>query len=114
LALLVFVASIIVPLIKLIALGSMLLLTRQKSPAFLLSRTRLYRSIDFIGRWAMIDMFMLSILVDLMRFGELAEITPGAGAMYFSAVVILTMIAVSSFDPRLMWDVLPTDESSHS
>ncbi len=110
LALLVFVASIAIPLTKLFALIFMLWQTHRRSPALLLKRTRLYRLVEFVGRWSMIDIFMTSILVGLMRFGQLAKVTPGVGAVYFAAVVILTILAVSAFDPRLMWDAAERHE----
>jgi len=110
LALLVFTASIAVPLIKLVSLSLMLISTRHQLPSFLRKLTGLYRFIDFVGRWSMIDIFMLSILVGLIRFGDLTRITPAPGALYFAAVVVLTMFAVSSFDPRLMWDAVAKEE----
>jgi paraquat-inducible protein A len=64
----------------------------------------LYRVVRWIGRWSMIDIFMDSILVALVQFGGLVTIDPGIGALFFAMVVILTMIAAESFDPRLMWD----------
>jgi paraquat-inducible protein A len=67
-------------------------------------RSRLFRVIEYVGRWSMIDMFMLSILVALVRLGEVATIDPGIGATCFAAVVVLTMFAASSFDPRVIWD----------
>ncbi|HYM02012.1 MAG TPA: paraquat-inducible protein A, partial [Stellaceae bacterium] len=70
----------------------------------LADRTVLYRIVEAIGRWSMIDIFMLSILVALVRLGSIASITPGIGAISFAAVVIITMTAAMSFDPRLMWD----------
>jgi paraquat-inducible protein A len=77
-----------------------------------LGLTRLYRLIDFIGRWSMIDIFMLSILVGLVQFGQITSIAACPGASYFAAVVVLTMFAVARFDPRLMWgateNVLPS------
>ena len=66
--------------------------------------TRLLRFVRFVGRWSMIDVFMLSVLVGVVRFGSLATVTPGPGAMAFCAVVLLTMVATELFDPRLMWD----------
>ena len=113
LALLVFVASVAVPLIKLLALGMMLVCARRKSAVPLGWLTSLYRFIDFIGRWSMIDIFMLSILVGLIRFGEFSHITPAPGALYFAGVVVLTMFAVSSFDPRLMWDAAEKGKAPH-
>jgi len=104
LAVLIFMASIAIPLLKLLALGMMLLQTHLHSGRYLLFRTRLYRFVAFIGRWSMVDIFMLSLLVALMRYGQMSEIRPGLGAPCFAAVVVLTMLAVESFDPRLMWD----------
>lgn len=104
LALLVFFASILVPVLKLVGLFLLLLSVGRRSRRRLLDRTRLYRLIDEVGRWSMIDVFMLSILVGLVQLGLLASVIPGAGALAFAAVVILTMLASTSFDPRLMWD----------
>ena len=104
LALLVFVASIMVPLIKLVSLCVMLITAHRGSAWRLHDRTTLYRLVDFIGRWSMIDVFMLATLVGLVRAGRIAAITPGLGAICFGSVVVLTMIAVSCFDPRAMWD----------
>ncbi len=104
LALLVLLASIVVPLFKLVALFSMLVMTADGSAARLRGRTRLYRFVDSIGRWSMIDVFMLTILVALVRLGFVATVLPGIGAVAFAAVVVLTMFAAASFDPRLMWD----------
>jgi paraquat-inducible protein A len=104
LALLVFIASIIVPLIKLISLMLMLLTTHYGISQHLIDRTRLYRIIEIIGRWSMIDIFMLSILVALLQFGQLTYVRPGVGAIAFALVVVITMFASQGFDPRLMWD----------
>jgi paraquat-inducible protein A len=104
LAVVVFTASFIVPLLKLFALTWMLLATRWHSDRHLVGRTRLYRAIDLIGRWSNIDVFMLSILVALVQFGFLSEVRASYGAPAFAAVVVLTMIASRAFDSRLMWD----------
>ncbi len=104
LAALVFVASVMVPLLKLAGLSYMLITTQRHSGARLVDRTRLYRIVDFVGRWSMIDVFMVSILVALVQMGVLAQVTPGFGGVFFAAVVIFTMLAAFSFDPRLMWD----------
>jgi paraquat-inducible protein A len=104
LALLVFVASIAVPVIKLILLAYMLITTQIGSAVRLRQRTALYRLVDIIGRWSMIDVFMISILTALVRMGLLASVIPGAGAVCFAGVVVLTMLAAFSFDPRVMWD----------
>ena len=104
LALLVFVASVAVPVLKLAALFLMLLTTGRRSRARLHDRTRLFRIVHVIGRWSMIDIFMESILVALVQFGGVVSILPGSGALAFASVVVLTMLASESFDPRLMWD----------
>jgi paraquat-inducible protein A len=104
LAALVFFASVAVPVLKLIGLGILLISTHCGTGWALHDRTVLYRIVDAIGRWSMIDIFMESILVALVQFGQLASVYPGPGAIAFAAVVILTMLAARSFDPRLMWD----------
>jgi len=104
LALLVFLASITIPLMKLLTLAYMLINTQIGSAEHLIGRTIAFRVIDFIGRWSMIDVFMISILVALVRFGQFANIQADLGAPCFAAVVVLTMFAVQCFDPRLMWD----------
>ena len=105
LAALVLFASILVPVAKIIGLGGMLIAIQTGRVEWLRGRTRLYFVIKFIGRWSMIDIFMESLLGALVRFGTVATITPGLGAIAFCAVVVLTMFAAESFDPRLMWDV---------
>jgi paraquat-inducible protein A len=104
LALLVFVASILVPMLKLLGLATLLITTQIGSARRLTDRTRLYRLVDFVGRWSMIDVFMLAILTALVQMGALATVQPGYGAVAFATVVVLTMLAALSFDPRLMWD----------
>lgn len=104
LAAVVFTASIVVPLMKLCGLSLMLILTHRRSSRWLLGRTHLYRVIEFIGRWSSIDLFMISILVALVQFGNLTRVRPEPGALAFAAVVIVTMLASRCFDPRLMWD----------
>lgn len=104
LALLVFFASITVPLLKVASLAMMLVTTRARSAWWLRGRTCLYRVVDFIGRWSMIDVFVVSILTALVHFGFLAQVYPGPGILAFASVVVLTMLAAMSFDPRLMWD----------
>ena len=107
LALLVFVASVLVPMLKLISLVIMLIATQRQSGAWLRERARLYRVVDLVGRWSMIDVFMVAILVALVQMGVVAQVTPGFGGVFFAAVVIFTMLAAFSFDPRLMWDAAP-------
>jgi len=104
LAIIVFTASIVVPLVKLFGLSLMLVMTRMHSRRWLVGRTRLFRLIDRIGRWSNIDLFMISILVALVQFGTLTSVRPEAGAVAFAAVVVITMMASRCFDARLMWD----------
>ena len=104
LALLVLCASIIVPMLKLVCLGTLLVLTQRRSAARLKGRTRLYRFVDAIGRWSMIDVFMAAVLTALVRMGAIGSVTPGYGALAFASVVVITMFAAISFDPRVMWD----------
>lgn len=100
----VFVASLTIPLLKLAALGFMLIGVHRRSAWALRPRTRLYRFVEAIGRWSMIDIFMISILTALVQFGFFGTVHPDPGAIAFAAVVLLTMLAAYSFDPRLMWD----------
>lgn len=104
LAALVFFASITVPVLKLVSMSVLLATTRHGARSWLRQRTLLYRITDSIGRWSMIDVFMISILTALVRLGAIASVHPGPGVLAFCAVVILTMLGASSFDPRLMWD----------
>jgi paraquat-inducible protein A len=95
---------IMVPMLKLAGLALLLLMTQLGRGERLHDRGRLYRIVSVIGRWSMIDIFMESILVALVQFGAIVTIEPGVGAVAFAAVVILTIFAAESFDPRLMWD----------
>jgi paraquat-inducible protein A len=104
LAALVFFASIAVPMLKLFGLGFMLVAAQTGIVRGLRDRTMLYHVVRFIGRWSMIDIFMESLLGALVVFGSVITIEPGVGALAFCAVVILTMFAAETFDPRLMWD----------
>jgi paraquat-inducible protein A len=110
LAVLVLLASIIVPIFKLVSLVAMLTMTHRRSPAWLRGRTRLFRLVKFVGRWSMIDIFMLSVLVGVVRFGTIASVLPGIGAAAFCAVVLVTMAATEVFDPRFMWDQAGREE----
>jgi len=104
LALLVFVASVAVPVLKLVGLGWFLVAAWRRSAARLHARTRLYRIIHAIGRWSNIDVFMIAILTALVQFGAVASVRADPGAIAFASVVILTMLASHAFDPRVMWD----------
>lgn len=113
LALIVFVASIIVPVIKLLVLFGLLLSVHWKARWNPRERTRLYRGMEFIGRWSMVDVFVIGILVALVHFGNTASIYPGIGSLSFAAVVVLTMFAAHTFDPRLIWDNVGQTENNN-
>lgn len=101
-AIVVFLASIIIPLFKL--LGLLFLVTTVRSTRWRRERTRIYRFIDLIGPWAMLDVFLLSVLVAIVKLEQIATILPGPGLIAFTAVVLLTILASMSFDSRLIWD----------
>lgn len=109
LALIIFFASIMVPMLKMIALMLLLITTQRRSRWQLEQRTRLYRLVEFVGRWSMLDIYVVAVIVALVQLKALATIQPGAGAVAFGAVVVLTMFAAMAFDPRLMWDSLEND-----
>jgi paraquat-inducible protein A len=104
LAVVVFVASVFVPLLKLVNLVVLLVSVQRSSSWRPVERTRLYRVTETIGRWSMVDIYAITILVALVRLGNLATIEAGTGAVFFGAVVVITMLAAESFDPRLIWD----------
>jgi len=104
-ALLVLVASILVPLLKLLGLSLLLLCVHYRWQVNAKRWTQMYRIIAFVGRWSMLDIFMISILVSLVNLGGVAQVLAGHAATAFAAVVVLTMLAAKSFDPRLIWDV---------
>jgi paraquat-inducible protein A len=103
-ALLVFFASIVVPLLKLVALGEILFAIWRKSVRDPQQRSRLFRIVEFVGRWSMLDIFAMSLLVALVQIQSLATVEVRPGALAFGAVVVLTMLAAQSFDERLLWD----------
>ncbi len=103
-ALVIFLASVFVPLLKLLILIFLLISVQRKSNWRQQDRTRLYRITEIIGRWSMVDIFVVTILVALVHLGGLATIHAGPGAIFFGAVVVTTIFAAMSFDPRLIWD----------
>jgi paraquat-inducible protein A len=104
LALLVFFVSILVPTLKLLSLSLLLISTHRGWHWRLHERAALYRLIEFIGRWSMLDVFVVALLVALVQLHGVAAIHAGPGALAFASVVVLTMYATQAFDPRLMWD----------
>lgn len=105
-ALVIFTASVFVPFLKFIILIYLLLSVHFKSIKRPKDLTRLYRFTEAIGRWSMLDIYVVTILVALVKLGFLADIEAGPAALYFALVVVTTMIAAESFDPRLIWDVV--------
>jgi paraquat-inducible protein A len=103
-ALIIFLASVAVPLLKLLILIFLLISVQRGSSWRQQDRTRLYRITEIIGRWSMVDIFVVTILVALVHLGGLATIHAGPGAIFFGAVVVITIFAAMSFDPRLIWD----------
>ena len=112
LAAVVFFASVMVPLLKIFALVYLAASAQRRSRHRLIQRTRLYRMVEFVGRWSMLDIYVITILVALVKFQGLATIQAGPAAVAFGAVVVLTMFAAMSFDPRLIWD--PAADSAPS
>jgi len=106
----VFTASILIPLLKLVGLAWLLYATRRRHRPGALERarrlTRLYGAIDFIGRWSMLDVFLAAFLAGVVQFGALADVEPRPGIVAFAAAVVLTMLATHAFDPRALWDGL--------
>jgi paraquat-inducible protein A len=105
-AAIVFVASILVPLFKLIALTLLLISVQRRSTLMPMTRAKLYRLVELVGRWSMLDIYVVTLLAALVQIRSLATVRAGSGAIAFGAVVVLTMFAAMQFDPRLIWDPL--------
>lgn len=108
LAVIIFVASIVVPLVKLIGLAWLLISIRYPSVRYLRANTQLHRVIEMIGRWSATDVFVAGLLSGLVMFDKLATVVPGPGVLAFGSVVVLTMVATMTFDQRLLWDAAET------
>ncbi len=106
----VFIASILVPTFKLVGLALLLFSVQRHQPLSARQRVWMYRFIEFIGRWSMLDIFVIAILVAVVNFGRLASVEANLGAIAFASVVILTMLAAVTFDPRLIWDNTESDD----
>lgn len=102
-AIVVFLASIVIPLLKLCGLFFLVMTARVGGVSRLRYRTRIFKFIDAIGPWAMLDVFLLAVLVALVKLGDLATVLPGPGLTAFTAMVVFTMLASASFDPKLIW-----------
>ena len=103
-AIIIFIASIVVPVAKILGLAFILLTIQFKRSVNHLQRMKLYRFIQWIGKWSMMDLFVISIMVTLIDRDQLLDFTPGPGAIAFGVVVVLTMLAAESLDSRLIWD----------
>ncbi|WP_409268732.1 paraquat-inducible protein A [Pseudomonas sp. KCJK9044] len=106
----VFIASILVPTFKLVGIGLLLYSVQRHQPLSARQRILMYRFIEFIGRWSMLDIFVIAILVAVVNFGRIASVEANLGAVAFASVVILTMLAALTFDPRLIWDNTESDD----
>jgi paraquat-inducible protein A len=114
LALIVFVASVMIPLGKLAALAYLLITVQRGSVKNSYQRARIYYVVEFIGRWSMLDVFVDAFVVALVQLQPLMSVEPGLGVVFFMAVVVLTMLAAQAFDPRLIWDAGNGREIRHS
>ncbi len=113
-ALVIFIASVIVPLGKLAAMYYLVWSVSNESERGHRQRTKLYLAAEFIGKWSMVDVFVVAILVALVHLGGLIVIQPGIAAYSFAGVVLVTMVAAENFDPRLMWDQLDNNNDSET
>ncbi len=105
----VFIASILIPLLKLVGLAWLLWAVHHGTGERAPQLSKLYGVLDFIGRWSMLDVFLAGFLAGIVQFGSLATIEPRPGIVAFAAAVVLTMLATHSFDPRMLWDEPPED-----
>ncbi len=106
----VFIASILVPTFKLVGIALLLFSVQRRQPLSARQRIWMYRFIEFIGRWSMLDIFVIAILVAVVNLGRIASVEANLGAVAFASVVILTMLAAVTFDPRLIWDNTESDD----
>jgi paraquat-inducible protein A len=111
LSIIVLVASIMIPSAKILALGYLLISSQRGSSANSEQRIRMYRMVEFIGRWSMVDVFVDTFTAALIQLQPLMSVEPGPGLIFFAAVVVFTMLAVESFDPRLIWDPVTSNET---
>src|SRR6266852_1300984 len=114
LSLIVLIASIMIPSSKILALASLLITAQRGSAENNEQRVQLYRTIEFIGRWSMVDVFVDTFTAALIQLQPLMSVEPGPGLLFFAAVVVLTMLAVESFDPRLLWDFAGGEQTASS
>jgi len=113
LSIIVLIASVIIPSAKIMALAYLLVGIQRGSIRQHAQRVRLYRMVELIGRWSMVDVFVDTFSVALVQLQPLVSVEPGPGLVFFAAVVVLTMLAVRTFDPRLIWDSQAPGEAPH-
>ena len=113
LALIVLVASVMIPCAKIAALVYLLVSVQRGSVEQYGQRLRLYRLVEIVGRWSMVDVFVGTFTAALVQLQPLMSVSPAPGILFFAAVVVLTMLAAESFDPRLIWDAATTREPAH-
>ena len=109
-ALVIFVASVAVPCTKFLVLGLLLTTSRRRSSRAMQERARLYRLVEWVGYWSMLDVVVVAIVSALVKFQALSDIEPRIGILFFGGAVILTMLSAMSFDPRLIWDGAADEE----
>ena len=114
LSLIVLFASIMIPSAKILALAYLLITVQRGSIANNEQRVRLYRMVELIGRWSMVDVFVDTFTASLVQLQPLMSVEPASGLFFFAAVVVLTMLAAESFDPRLIWDAASSREVRHA
>jgi paraquat-inducible protein A len=114
LSIIVLVASIMIPSAKIVALAYLLIAVQRGSVKSNGQRTRLYRTVEFIGRWSMVDVFVDTFTAALVQLQPLMSVEPGPGLVFFAAVVVFTMLAAESFDPRLIWDAASAMEAHYA
>jgi paraquat-inducible protein A len=112
LSIIVLVASIMIPSAKILALIYLLVSVHRGSTSNNHQRVRMYRMVEFIGRWSMVDVFVDTFTAALIQLQPLMSVEPGPGLFFFAAVVVFTMLAVESFDPRLIWDSMSSGDAS--
>ena len=111
-AVIIFLASVVVPLAKALILSFLCWLVSKPANSQTKGYTKVYQLTEFIGKWSMIDVFVVAILVALVQLGNLMSVTPGLGTVFFTIMVICQMLAAHAFDPRLLWDS-PSNDKKH-
>ncbi len=110
----VFIASVVVPIAKIVSLAGLVASVKKKSRWRARDRAATYRIVELVGRWSMVDVYVVTILIALVHLGTLANVEVRFGAVFFAAVVVLTILAAESFDPRLIWDALEEENGRES